>query len=79
MLEPTGVGDAYRAGVIKGLMRGFPWPVTGRIAALAAAYVIEHPGPQPMPYTLEEFIARYRENFGDTPELQSMLPSQSRT
>jgi adenosine kinase len=79
VLEPTGVGDAYRAGVIKGLVHGFPWPVSGRIAALAAAYVIEHPGPQPRPYTLEEFIARYRENFGDTPELQSMLPSKSRT
>ncbi len=64
VLEPTGVGDAYRAGLIKGMLRGYPWPITGRIAALAAVYVLENPGPQPRPYTLHEFVARYRENFG---------------
>jgi adenosine kinase len=73
VLEPTGVGDAYRAGLIKGLMHGLPWPVTGRIAALAAAYVIEHPGPQPQAYSLAAFVARYRENFGPAPELQDLL------
>jgi adenosine kinase len=73
VLEPTGVGDAYRAGLLKGLVRGYGWSITGRIATLAAVYVIEHPGPQPRPYTIEEFVARYRENFGDTPELQNML------
>jgi adenosine kinase len=73
VLEPTGVGDAYRAGLIKGMARGYSWPVNGRIAALAAAYVIEHPGPQPKPYTLEAFVARYRANFGDTAELDSLL------
>ncbi|MBN1642271.1 MAG: carbohydrate kinase family protein, partial [Anaerolineae bacterium] len=70
--EPTGVGDAYRAGLIVGRVHGYPWPVTGRIAALAAAYVIEEPGPQPKPYTLPEFVARYRENFGHTPELDDL-------
>jgi adenosine kinase len=73
VLEPTGVGDAYRAGLIVGLAHGYPWPVTGRIGALAAAYVIEHPGPQPKSYTLQEFAARYRENFGDAPELADLL------
>jgi adenosine kinase len=73
VLEPTGVGDAYRAGLLVGLVRRFPWPVTGRIAALAAAYVIEHPGPQPQPYTLEAFAERYRENFDRTPELEELL------
>jgi adenosine kinase len=72
VLEPTGVGDAYRAGLIKGLVHGYPWPVSGRIAALAAAYVIEHPGPQPRPYTIEAFVARYGENFG-TSELEDWL------
>jgi len=75
VLEPTGVGDAYRAGLIVGMAHGFPWPVTGRIAALAAAYVIEHPGPQPKRYTLEDFVARYRASFGDTPELDKLLQS----
>ncbi len=64
VLEPTGVGDAFRAGLIKGLAHGLPWSVTGRIAALAAVYVLEHPGPQPRPYTMQEFAQRYRENFG---------------
>jgi len=63
VLEPTGVGDAFRAGLIKGLAYNLPWPVTGRIAALAAVYVLEHPGPQPRPYTRQEFAWRYRENF----------------
>jgi adenosine kinase len=70
VLEPTGVGDAYRAGLIKGMVHGCSWPVSGRLAAVAAAYVIEYPGPQPRPYTLQEFVARYRRNFGDTPELR---------
>jgi adenosine kinase len=73
ILEPTGVGDAFRAGVLKGLARGYDWPVVGRIAALAAAYVIEYPGPQPRPYTMSAFVARYRENFGDAPELDDLL------
>jgi adenosine kinase len=73
VLEPTGVGDAYRAGLIVGLVHDCAWPVTGRIAALAAAYVIEHPGPQPQPYTRQEFVARYRDNFGSAPELNAIL------
>lgn len=72
--DPTGVGDAYRAGLIKGLVRGYSWEVTGRIAAIAAAYVIESPNPQPEPpYTRQEFAVRYRENFGNAPELQDLL------
>jgi adenosine kinase len=71
--DPTGVGDAYRAGVLKGLVRGYPWEVTGRLASLAAVYVLEHPGPQPQPYTRREFVQRYRESFGDTPELADLL------
>lgn len=63
VLEPTGVGDAFRAGLIKGLAHNLPWPITGRIAALAAVYVLEHPGPQPQPYTMEEFAQRFKENF----------------
>lgn len=71
--DPTGVGDAYRAGLIKGLVHGCPWEVTGRLASLTAVYVLEHPGPQPLPYTRQEFVQRYRENFGDTPELADLF------
>jgi adenosine kinase len=72
LVEPTGVGDAYRAGIIKGMLRGLSWQTTGRIAALAATYVLEQHGTQSHHYTLAEFVARYRRFFGDTAELQSL-------
>jgi adenosine kinase len=63
--DPTGVGDAYRAGIIKGMSLGLPWHVIGRMGSLAATYVLEHPGTQNHTYTWDEFLARYRENFGE--------------
>jgi adenosine kinase len=62
--DPTGVGDAYRAGIIKGMSMGLPWDVVGRMGGLAATYVLEQPGTQNHSYTWDEFVARYRENFG---------------
>jgi adenosine kinase len=62
--DPTGVGDAYRAGIIKGMSMGLPWNVIGRMGSLAATYVLEQPGTQNHSYTWDEFVARYRENFG---------------
>ncbi len=73
MRDPTGVGDAFRAGLIVGLVRGYPWPVTGRLGALAATYVLEQAGTMNHHYTLPEFVARYQSTFGDTPELQDLL------
>lgn len=64
-IDPTGVGDAYRAGVMKGLALGLPWEVIGRMAGLAATYVLENHGPQNHHYTREEFVQRYRTHFGD--------------
>lgn len=71
-VDPTGVGDAYRAGVIAGYLRGYPWEATGRIAALAATYVLEASGTQNHRYTLEEFAERYRQHFGDGPEVENL-------
>lgn len=65
-IDPTGVGDAYRAGVMKGLALGLPWETIGRMASLAATYVLENHGPQNHHYTREEFIQRYRTHFGDS-------------
>lgn len=76
LAEPTGVGDAYRSGVIKGMLRGYRWETTGRIAALAATYVLEQNGTQNHHYTLDEFVERYREVFGDTPELTDLITSR---
>ncbi len=71
--DPTGVGDAFRAGLLLGLVRGYPWEVTGRLGALAATYVLEQVGTMSHHYTLPEFVARYRTTFGDTPELADLL------
>ncbi len=65
ILDPTGVGDAFRAGLIKGLALGLPWDACGRIGTLAATYVLETKGPQAHSYTLPEFVARYRSVFGE--------------
>jgi adenosine kinase len=64
ILDPTGVGDAFRSGLIKGLALDLPWDACGRIGTLAATYVLETKGPQAHSYTLPEFVARYRSVFG---------------
>jgi adenosine kinase len=64
VVDPTGCGDAYRAGLMHGLSRGLDWPVTGRIAALIGALKIETLGPQNHRFTRDEFRARYAESFG---------------
>ena len=62
---PTGGGDAYRAGLLKGLLLGKDLPVVGRIAALAATYAVEHHGTQEHTYTPTEFHARFTRAFPD--------------
>ena len=70
-IEPTGVGDAFRAGLIVGLVRDYPWEVTARLGALAATYALEQTGTMSHRYTLPDFAARYRETFGDTSSWRS--------
>ena len=64
LADPTGCGDAYRAGLLYGLQRGLDWPTTGRIASLAGALKIEHHGTQHHAYTREQFAQRYQQSFG---------------
>lgn len=70
--EPTGVGDAYRAGIIKGVIRHCSWEFTGRLGALAATYALEEHGTQNHRYELDEFVARFRQEFGEWAELDSL-------
>ncbi len=65
VVDPTGGGDAYCAGLLTGMVRGWSWEVTGRVAALAATYAIELYGPQAHTYTWDEFTARYQDAFGE--------------
>ena len=62
--DPTGAGDAYRAGLVAGLLRGLEIDVAGRIASLAATYAIEQVGTAEHSYTPAEFTDRYRAAFG---------------
>jgi adenosine kinase len=64
VIDPTGCGDAYRAGLIHGLLRGLDWERIGRTASLMGAIKIESRGPQNHRFTRTEFDQRYRENFG---------------
>jgi adenosine kinase len=61
--DPTGCGDAYRGGLLFGLMNGLDWETVGRIAALMGAIKIEQHGTQNHSFTLEEFRARYQQSF----------------
>jgi adenosine kinase len=65
LVDPTGCGDAYRAGLIHGLMKGLDWETTGRIAALMGAIKIENRGPQNHRFAAAEFAQRFHDNFGD--------------
>jgi adenosine kinase len=64
MIDPTGCGDAYRAGLIHGLLHGLDWETTGRLASLMGSIKIESRGPQNHDFTRAEFERRYQDNFG---------------
>ena len=70
--DPTGVGDAFRAGLIKGLAMDLPWDLAGKMGALAATYSLEQPGPQSQRYTVAEFVTRFRQHFDDDGALDEM-------
>ena len=61
--DPTGCGDAFRGGLLYGMMNDMDWETTGRIASLCGAIKIEQLGPQNHSFTMDEFKARYKESF----------------
>jgi len=63
--DPTGCGDAYRAGLLHGLMAGYDWLTVGRVASLMGAIKIECHGTQNHRFTREEFQERFQANFGE--------------
>jgi len=62
--DPTGCGDAYRAGLLYGLLRDLDWETTGRIASLMGAIKIECHGTQNHSFTLDELKDRFKSSFG---------------
>jgi adenosine kinase len=67
IVDPTGVGDAYRGGLMKGMALGLPVEASAKIGSVAATYALEHLGGQSHAYTLDEFTCRYEEHFGPLP------------
>jgi adenosine kinase len=64
IVDPTGVGDAFRGGLMKGLAMGAGYDVCGRLGSVAATYALEHMGGSSHFYTWPEFLVRYEQNFG---------------
>jgi adenosine kinase len=64
--DPTGAGDAYRAGFIYALLNGWPLEVAGRLGGVVACYTIERMGTQTHAFTPDEVQSRYRQNFNES-------------
>jgi adenosine kinase len=64
IVDPTGVGDAYRGGLLKGLAAGLPYEIAAQLGSVAAAYALEHLGGLSHSYTWDEFKRRYQKHFG---------------
>jgi len=63
--DPTGAGDAYRAGFFVGYELGYNWKTCGQMGAVAASYAIESYGTQAHKFTKEEFSERYQKSFNE--------------
>jgi adenosine kinase len=63
-VDPTGCGDAYRAGLLYGLEKGLDWATTGRVASLMGALKVAHHGTQNHAFAHDEFADRFKEEFG---------------
>ncbi len=64
IVDPTGVGDAFRGGLMKGIVLGLRYPVCAQIGSVAATYALEHLGGQSHTYSWDEFLERYASRFG---------------
>ncbi|MDE1966226.1 MAG: carbohydrate kinase family protein [Patescibacteria group bacterium] len=65
VLDPTGAGDAYRAGFMKGYLAKLPLPVCGKLGSVAGAYAVERYGTQNHEYSLDDFRNRYRAAYDE--------------
>ena len=72
IVDPTGVGDAFRGGFLAGYSHGFDWKLCGEIGSLAAVYCLEQ-RPQSHKYSKTEFIQRFRKHFDDNGKLDELL------
>lgn len=73
VVDPTGVGDAFRGGFLAGYSHGFDWKLCGEIGSLSAVYCLEQRGTQNHAYTREDFVKRFRRHFDDGGKLDVLL------
>jgi len=73
VLDPTGVGDAFRGGFLTGLKYGFGFELCAQMGVMCATYCLEHKGSQGHRFTRAEFVLRFRENFNDQRKLNRIL------
>ncbi|MBL8162385.1 MAG: carbohydrate kinase family protein [Anaerolineae bacterium] len=73
IIDPTGLGDAFRAGLLRGIAAGMSWTLSAELGSLCAAYALERVGTQSHHFTLPEFIARFRSEFNDEGALDILL------
>ncbi len=73
IVDPTGVGDAFRGGFLAGYSKGLDWSICAQMGALTATYCLEHQGTQSYKYSMPEFVGRYREHFNDHGSLNIFL------
>jgi adenosine kinase len=73
IIDPTGVGDAYRGGFLTGYSHSLPLETCGQMGTLAATYCLECEGTQGHCYTLQDFVARFRQHFDDHGQLDRLL------
>jgi adenosine kinase len=72
IVDPTGAGDAFRGGFLKGYLNGLTLERCGQFGVLAATFCLESLGPQGHHYDLSAFISRFRDNFDDEGELDQL-------
>jgi adenosine kinase len=73
IVDPTGIGDAFRGGFLTGYSHGVDWEICAQMGVLAATYCLEQRGPQDHSYTPAEYLTRFRNHFDDHGELDFLL------
>jgi adenosine kinase len=73
IVDPTGVGDAFRAGFLAGYARSWSWQLCGQIGSLAATYCLEQKGTQNHFFTRLAFVRRFRQHFDDKGILDTII------
>ncbi|QQS39563.1 carbohydrate kinase family protein [Candidatus Woesebacteria bacterium] len=65
IIDPTGAGDAYRAGFLSGFIKGAPLKTCGQLGATCSVYTVDRNGTQTHHFTKTEFLKRYKDNFNE--------------